>query len=114
VSGGSCFFEGDQAAGELEQGEVIGWFLRPADQERSVSVEPGVAGLDDPPACTPARCSEPVADLVGAAADVRHQAVVGGELADPRVVVTAVEAERLRPLRRRLWPLDRDRVERRR
>jgi hypothetical protein len=45
---------------------------------------------------------------------VRHQAVVGGELADPRVVVAAVEAEPLGPPRCRRRPSDRDRVERRR
>jgi hypothetical protein len=32
-SGGVRFFERDQSAGELEQGEVVGGFLRPADQE---------------------------------------------------------------------------------
>ena len=41
--GESCgvgFLEGDQAAGELEQGEVVLVFLRPADQDRAVAVEP--------------------------------------------------------------------------
>jgi hypothetical protein len=93
---------------------VVGGFLRPADQQRSVSVEPGVAGLDDPAAGAPAGRGDLVADLVSATADVRHQAVVGGELADPWVVVATVEAERLGPLRRRGRALDRDRVERRR
>lgn len=107
------FLERDQAAGELEERKVVLGFLRPADQEGAVAVEPGVAGLDDPAACAPAGRGELVADLVGAAADVRDQAVVGGELADPRVVVAAIEAECLRPLRRRPRALDRDRVERR-
>jgi hypothetical protein len=90
---------------------MVGGFLRPTDQERSVPVEPGVAGLDDPAAGAPSRRGELVAELVGAAADVRHQPVAGGELADPRVVVAAVEAERLRPLQCRLWTPDRNRVE---
>jgi hypothetical protein len=37
---GVGFLEGDQSAGELEQGEVVLVFLRPADQDRAVSVEP--------------------------------------------------------------------------
>jgi hypothetical protein len=53
-SGGVGFLERDQAAGELEEREVVLGFLRPADQERAVAVEPGVAGLDDPAAGAPA------------------------------------------------------------
>ena len=37
---GVSFLEGDQSAGELEQGEVVLVFLRPADQDRAVAVEP--------------------------------------------------------------------------
>src|SRR5881397_834033 len=37
-SGCVGFLEGDQSAGELEQGEVVLGFLRPADQERAVAV----------------------------------------------------------------------------
>jgi len=48
--GGVGFLEGDQAAGELEQGEVVLLFLRPADQQCPVPVEPGVAGFNDPAA----------------------------------------------------------------
>ena len=65
------FLEGDQAAGELEQGEVVVVFLRPADQEGSVAVEPGVAGFDDPAARSPARDASFSPDLVAARADVR-------------------------------------------
>jgi hypothetical protein len=111
---GSSSLECDQAAGELEQREVVGGFLRPADQERAVAVEPGVTGLDDPAARAPAGCAALVADFVGAAADVRPEAVLGDKLADPRVVVAAVETESLWLLWCRLGPRDRDRVERRR
>jgi len=52
------FLERDQAAGELEQGEVVLGFLRPTDQESAVAVEPGVAGLDDPTPCPPARSAQ--------------------------------------------------------
>jgi hypothetical protein len=112
---GSCFLEGDEATGELEEREVVGGFLRPADQERAVAVEPGVAGLDDPAACPPAGRADLVADLVGATAYVGRRETVGGDkFADPRIVVAAVEAESRWLLRFRLGPLDRDRVERRR
>jgi hypothetical protein len=109
-----CLLEGDQSAGQLEQGEVIRVLLRPADEERPVAVQPGVASLDDPAPRTPARCVQLVPDLVAAAADVRCESLPADELVHPGVVVAAVEAQPLRPLRGRLGPLDRDRVERRR
>ena len=87
-------------------------FLRPADQERSVAVEPGVAGFDDPAACAPARGAELFLDLFAASADVRRELVCADELAHDRVVEGAVEAQPLRPPLGRLGPLDRDRVER--
>jgi len=37
---GVGFLESDQSAGELEQGKVVLVFLRPADQDRAVAVEP--------------------------------------------------------------------------
>ena len=113
-SGGVGFLEGDQSAGELEQREVVFGFLRPADQERSVAVEPGVAGLDDPAAGAPSRCGAFQLELVAAAADVRCVATPGRQLVDPRVGVAAVETEHLRIVEGRLGPIDRDRVERRR
>ena len=45
---GAGFLEGDQAAGELEQGEVVLVLLGPADEDGAVAVQPGVCGLDDP------------------------------------------------------------------
>jgi len=112
--GKASLLEGDQSAGEHQQCEVVLLFLRPADQERSVAVEPGVAGFDDPAACTPAGGAQFERDLFAAAADVRSEALLGRELARAVVVVAAVEAEPLRLLGRRLGSLDRDRVERRR
>jgi hypothetical protein len=90
------FLEGDQAAGELEEGEVVVVFLRPADQECPVAVEPGVAGLDDPAAGAPAGGVELELDLVAARVDVRGELPFGDELADALVVVAAVEAQTLR------------------
>lgn len=106
--------EGDQAGGELEQGEVVLVLLRPADEDRAVAVEPRVGALDHPAASPPARRLGLESDLLAAGADVGREAVLGGERVDRRRVVGAVEAEALGPLRRRLWALDRDRLDRRR
>ena len=95
-SGGTGFLEGDQAARELKKREVVLGFLRPADQERTVAVEPGVTGLDDPASGAPSRSGAFQLELVAAAADVRRVAATGGKLVDPRVGVAAVETERLR------------------
>lgn len=103
--------EGDQSAGELEQGEVVLVFLRPADEKRPVAVEPGVAGFDDPAACPPAGSAQLARDLLAAGSDVRGEAALDRELVHPGVVVAAVEAQRLRPLGARLWLFDRDRGE---
>jgi len=67
-SGGVGFLERDQAAGELEEREVVLGFLRPADQEGAVAVEPGVAGLNDPAAGPPAGSRPFELELVAAAA----------------------------------------------
>lgn len=106
------FLEGDEAAGELEQGEVVAVFLRPADEDAAVAVEPGVRRFDDPAACAPAGDVELVRDLLAAGADVRRELIVGDEIVGLGVVVGLVEAEALRVRRGRPGPLDRDRVER--
>lgn len=89
-------FEREQSARELQQREVVLGFLRPADQERAVSVEPGVTGLDYPAASVPVRPAALQLDFVAAAADVRLEAASGGEFTDPGVGVAAVEAQPLR------------------
>jgi len=109
---GVGFLERDQSAGELKEREVVLGFLRPADQQRAVAVEPGVAGLDDPAAGAPSRRAALQLELVLAPADVGRVATRGCELADPGVGVAAVETQTLRLLARRLRPRDRDRVER--
>jgi hypothetical protein len=115
VSESGCvgFLERDQAAGELEEGEVVLGFLRPADQERAVAVEPGVAGLDDPAASAPTGRAAFEFDLLAATTNVGCVTATVRELVDPRVAVAAVETEALRSLGGRLGPQDRDRVERR-
>jgi hypothetical protein len=97
----------------LEQGEVVFVFLRPADQDAAVAVEPGVGGLDDPAAGAPARDAEFVGDLFAAGADVRREPGADDEVAAFAVVVGLVETEPLRRLRSWRRALDRDRVERR-
>jgi hypothetical protein len=104
----SGFLEGDQAAGELKEREVVLVFLAPADQDAAVSVEPGVGGFDDPAAGAPAGCARLQLDLFTAGADVRRVAVLDRERVDRRRVVAAVEAQPLRLLGRRGGPLDRD------
>jgi hypothetical protein len=110
-SDGVGFLERDQAAGELKEREVVLGLLRPADQERPVAVEPGVAGLDDPAARLPSRCGSFELDLLATATNVGCVAASVRELVDPGVAVAAVEAEALRILGGRLGPQDRDRVE---
>jgi hypothetical protein len=97
-SGGVGFLEGDQAAGELEKREMVLGFLRPADQQRPVSVQPGVAGLDDPASGAPAGIGSFEFGLVAAAAQVQAVASGRDKLADPGVGVAAIEAQALRVL----------------
>ncbi len=109
------FFEGDQAAGKLEEGER--WFSSFFDQRissaRLRTVQPGVAGLDDPAAGAPAGRVELEFDLFAAGADVRREAAFNDSLAHRLVVVAAIEAQPLRAPLAGLGPADRDRVERR-
>jgi hypothetical protein len=104
--------EGDESAGELEECEVVFVFLRPADEDPAVAVEPAVAGLDDPASGAPAGSTDLLGDLFAAGADVRGELVVADEVADLSVVVGPVKAEALRRFRCWFGPLDRDRVER--
>jgi len=90
------FLERDHAAGELEEREVVLGFLRPADQEGTVAVEPGVTGLDDPAAGAPPRRGSLELELVGAATDVRGVAVTGRNVVDPGIGVATVETQGLR------------------
>jgi hypothetical protein len=113
-SGGVGFFECDEAAGELEEGEVVLVFLAPADEQSAVAVQPRVGGLDDPSPCAPAGGAQLQLDLLAARADVRREAVLAGELVHRRRVVAAVQAQPLRLLDARLRPGDRDRGDARR
>jgi hypothetical protein len=103
---------GDEAAGEVEHGEVgVGAFL-PADEDAAEAVEPGVGALDHPAAGPEASLALDLLRLVAAAADVRGEGELRGEFVDLGKVVAAVEAQSLRPLACRLGTLDRDRLDR--
>ena len=112
-AGGVGLLVGDQAGGELQQGEVVLVLLGPADQDPAVSVYPRVGGLDYPPAGAPAGSAGLFLDLLAACPDVRREVVAGDQLAGLLVVIGLVQTDVLRRLGRGLWPLDRDRVERR-
>ncbi len=88
----------------------VGAFL-PAGEDAAEAVEPGVGALDDPAACAEAGLALDRFCFLAAAADMRGERKLIGELADLLVVVGGVEAEPLRNLRRRLGPLDRDALE---
>ena len=85
--------------------------LGPADENPAVAVQPGVGGLDHPAPCAPTRGTDLLGDLLTTCADVRRQLVGGDGIANFLVVVSLVQADALRLLWGRLWPLDRDRVE---
>jgi hypothetical protein len=90
----------------------VGAFL-PADEDAAEAIEPGVRTFDDPAASAEAGLAFDRLCLVAAAADVGGERELLAEVAHLAVVVGRVEAESLRGLRRRLGPLDRDRLDRR-
>jgi hypothetical protein len=82
----------------------------PAGQDATEAGEPGVCPFDDPAAGANAGLAREL--LLGSGANVRGEAELVGERTDFGVVVTTVEAEMLRLLPGRLWPFDRDRLDR--
>lgn len=90
LGGGVCFFEGDEAGGEVEEGEVVVVLFRPADEQAAVAVHPGVTRFDDPAPRAPAGGVGLEADLFAAAADVGRVAVLDRESAHWRRVIAAV------------------------
>jgi hypothetical protein len=71
-----------------------------------------VRAFDDPAAGAEAGLALERLRLLAAAADVGGEAELGAELVDLGIVVALVQAEPLRPLRPRLGPGDRDRLDR--
>src|SRR3954452_11090917 len=101
---------GDDAAGEMKQAEVVSRLLAPADQDGTEAVQPGVGPLHHPASglglgVTLGR------DLLAAGAQVQGEAELLGQGTWLVIVVAFVKAEILRLIRRRLWPLNRDRLD---
>ncbi len=92
----------------MEHCEVgVGSFL-PAGEDATEAIQPGVSALDDPAASAEAGLTLDRLRLLAAAADVRGERELLGELPDLAVVVRGVEAEPVCAPGRRLGPLDRD------
>ncbi len=95
---------------EVEQGEVVGGLLVPADQDASEAVEPRVRAFHHPaPRPGPGAALGP--GLLAARAQVQGEAELLGEGARLVVVEALVEAEMLRAAARRLGPCDRHRLD---
>src|ERR671917_468218 len=98
---------GDDGEGEVEQREVVGWLLGPADQDRAEAVEPGVRPLHHPaPRLGSGVTLGP--DLLAARAQVQGEAELRGQGARLVIVEAFVEAEMLWPLAGGAGGLDRD------
>ncbi len=96
----------------MEHREVgVGPFL-PAGEDAAEAVEPGVGPLDDPAAGAEAGLALDRLRFLAASADVRGEGELVAKFVHLAVVVALVEAEALGLLGCRLWPLDRDRLDR--
>ena len=95
----------------MEHGEVGVCSFLPADEDAAEAVEPGLRALDDPAAGAEAGLALERLRLQAAGADVRGEAELARQLVHLGEVVALVQAEPVRPLRGRLGPLDRDRLQ---
>src|SRR5215211_542721 len=101
---------GDDGEREVEQREVVGWLLGPADQDGAEPMEPGVCALHHPaPGLGPGVALGP--DLLTTRAQVQGEAELLGEGARLAIGEALVETEGLRPTACRFGPLDRDGLE---
>lgn len=82
--------------------------LGPADEYCSVAVQPGVTGLDDPPASSPLRVALFEVDLLAASTDVGHEFAVFEEFPDNGEVIGLIQTETLGIGLGRAGALDRD------
>jgi hypothetical protein len=87
---------------------VVLLLLGPADEDRAVAVQPGVACLGDPAAGLPVGVAGFEVDFLSTGADVRLKPLLEHERADVGVVIAAVKADALRLLVGRERPADRD------
>ena len=74
---------GDEAAGEVEHGEIGVGAPLPASEDAAEAVEPGVGALDDPATGTEAGLALERLRLFAAAADVGGEGELRGELVYP-------------------------------
>src|SRR3954447_8237491 len=94
---------GDDGAGEVKQGEVVGGFLGPADQDGTEAVEPGMGTLDDPaPRFGLDMALGP--GFLAAAAQMQREAEFLGQSARLVIVEPLVETEMLWAVRGWLGP----------
>ena len=87
-------------------------FLRPADEDGAVAVEPRVTRLGDPAPRLPIGVAGLEVDLFSTGANVRLEALLGHQRADVGVVVATIKAQPLRLFGGGDRPRDRDGAER--
>src|SRR3978361_1585257 len=94
----------------MEQGEVVGRFLRPADQDASEAVQPGVRTLTEPASRL---CSDVALGrgLLATAAQMQGKGECLGQGSRLVIVEALVETEMLRTTAARPGPLDGDRFQ---
>ena len=96
----------------MEHCEVgVGAFL-PAGEDAAEAIQPRVGAFDDPATRAEAGLAFDRLRFFATAADVGGERKLRAEVAHLVVVVTAIQAEPLRPLACWLRPLDRDRLDR--
>src|SRR5512132_841616 len=96
---------GDDGQGEVEQREIVGWLLGPADQDRAEPVQPGMGALHYPaPRLGSGMTLGP--DLLATRAQVQGEAERRGQGARLVIVEALIQAEVLRPTTGRFGPLD--------
>ena len=110
---GTGFLEGDETAGEHQEGEVVLGLFGPADEQRPVTVQPRVAGLDHPASGAPAGRLRLDLDLLAAGPDVGRVAMPDRNFLDWRRVLAAVQTQPWWLLWCRTWPLEGDAFKRR-
>src|SRR3954453_15669620 len=95
----------------MEQGEIVGRLLGPADEDRAEAVEPRVGALHDPaPRLATGVTLGP--GFLAPAAQVKREAEFRGQDARLLVVEALIKTEMLRLPAGRLWAPDRDGFER--
>src|SRR3954454_4715282 len=98
---------GDDGASEVEQGEIVGGLLGPADQDGTEAVEPGMCALDDPAPRFGLNVTLGPSFLTSAA-QMQRDAELLGQGARLVIIEPLVETEMLRAIQARLGAWYRD------